>query len=85
MLRNIGIIKEPLPSTQNTEGRRSCTCREKPEIGPSLESISVNMAVRGAVEVIAYVIFKMVYMEKSHLENNHGEIMIGETPRRKLY
>jgi hypothetical protein len=26
-----------------------------------------------AVETKAYVIFKMVYMEKSRLENNHGE------------
>ena len=60
-------------------------CREKPETGPSLESTSVNMAIRGAIEAKVYVIFKMVYMEKSHLENNHGEIMIGETPRRKLY
>ena len=31
------------------------------------------MAVRGAVEAKVYVIFKMVYMEKSHLENNHVE------------
>jgi hypothetical protein len=29
--------------------------------------------VWGAVEAKAYVIFKMVYMEKSRLENNHGE------------
>jgi len=41
--------------------------------GPSLESTSVNVAIRGAVEAKAYVIFKMVYMEKSHLENNHIE------------
>ena len=31
------------------------------------------MAVRGAVEVKAYVIFKMLYKEKSRLENNHVE------------
>jgi len=49
-------------------------CKEKPEIGPSLENTSVNVAIREFVEVKTYVIFKMVYMEKSHLENNHGEI-----------
>ena len=47
--------------------------REKPETGPSLESTSVNVSVQGAVEAKAYVIFVMVYMEKSHLENNHVE------------
>ena len=73
MLRNIGITEEPLPTTHNVEGRRSCTCREKPETEPSLESTSVNVAVWGAVEAKAYVIFKMVYMEKSRLENNHVE------------
>jgi hypothetical protein len=31
------------------------------------------MAIRRAVEAKAYVIFKMIYMEKSHLENNHVE------------
>ena len=50
-----------------------CTCREKPEIGPSLESTSVNVVVGGAIEAKAYVILKMVYMEKSRLENNHVE------------
>ena len=70
-LRNIGITEEPLPTTHNAEGRRSCTCREKPEIGPSLESTSVNVAVRGAIEVKAYVIFKMLYMEKDRLANKH--------------
>ena len=48
-------------------------CREKPETGPSLESTSVNVAIWGAIEVKAYAIFKMVYMEKSHLDNNHVE------------
>ena len=32
------MTKEPLPTTHNTEGRRSCTCREEPEIGSSLEA-----------------------------------------------
>ena len=32
-----------------------------------------KLAIRGAVEAKAYVIFKMVYMEKSRLENNHVE------------
>ena len=72
-LRNIGITEEPLPTTHNVEGRCSCTCREKPEIWPSLESTSINVVVRGAVEAKAYVIFMMVYMEKSRLENNHVE------------
>ena len=31
------MTKEPLPTTHNAEGRRSCMCREEPEIGPSLE------------------------------------------------
>ena len=73
MCRKTSVTEEPLPTTHNTEGRHSCTCREKPKIGPSLESTSVNMAVRGAVEAKAYVIFKMVYMEKNHLESNHVE------------
>ena len=38
-----------------------------------MESTSINVAVRGAIEAKAYVIFKMVYMEKSRLENNHVE------------
>ena len=62
-----------MPTTHNAEGRRSCMCRKKSEIGPSLESTSVNVVVRGTVEAKAYVIFKVVYMEKSRLENNHVE------------
>ena len=34
----IGVAKGLLPTTHNAEGRRSCTCREEPEIGPSLEA-----------------------------------------------
>jgi hypothetical protein len=44
-----GVAKEPLPTTHNAEGRRSCTCEEKPETGPSLETSSVNMTVQGFV------------------------------------
>ena len=73
MCRKTSITEEPLPTTHNVEGRRSCTCREKPETGPFLERTSVNLSVRGAIEAKAHVIFKMVYMEKSHLENNHVE------------
>ena len=73
MCRKTSVTEEPLSTTHNAEGRRSCTCRKKPETVPSLESTSVNVAVRGAVEAKAYVIFKMVYMEKSRLENNHVE------------
>ena len=32
------MTKEPLPTTHNAESRRSCTCREELEIGPSLEA-----------------------------------------------
>ena len=32
------MTKEPLPATHNAEGRRSCTCREEPETGLSLEA-----------------------------------------------
>ena len=32
------MTKEPLPTTHNAEGRRSCTCREELETGPSLEA-----------------------------------------------
>ena len=54
-------------------------CREKPVTGPSLENTSVDVLVWGAVEAKTYVIFKMVYIEKSHLENNHGENNIERT------
>ena len=63
MCRKTSVTEEPLPTIHNVEGRRSCTCREKLETGPSLESTSVNVAVWEAVEAKAYVIFKMVYME----------------------
>jgi len=68
MCRKTSVTEEPLPTTHNVEGRRSCTCREKSEIGSSLENTSVNVAIRGDIEAKVYVIFKMVYMEKSHLE-----------------
>jgi hypothetical protein len=42
-----GIAKEPLSTIRNVEGRRSCTCGEKPEIGPSLETSSVNVTGQG--------------------------------------
>jgi hypothetical protein len=71
--RKTSITEEPLPTTHNAEGWHSYTCREKPDIGTSLESTTVNVAVRGAVEAKAYAIFKMVYMEKNSLENNHVE------------
>ena len=32
------MTKEPLLTTHNAEGRRSCTCREELETGPSLEA-----------------------------------------------
>ena len=71
MCRKTSITEEPLPTTHNVEGRHSCTCREKPETRLSLESTSINVTVQGAIEAKAYAIFKMVYIEKSHLENNH--------------
>jgi hypothetical protein len=42
-----GIAKEPLPTTRNAEGRCSCTCGEKPETGPSLETSSINVIGQG--------------------------------------
>jgi hypothetical protein len=42
-----GVTKEPLPTTRNAEGRRSCMCGEKPETGPSLETSSVNATGQG--------------------------------------
>ena len=32
------MTKEPLPTTHNTERGARSTCREEPEIGPSLEA-----------------------------------------------
>jgi hypothetical protein len=54
-------------------------CREKPETGSSLENTSVNVAVWGAVEVKAYVIFKMVYMK---IKCNILKILNTENDRR---
>jgi hypothetical protein len=42
-----GVAKEPLPTTHNAEGRCSCTCGEKPETGPFLETLSVNVTGQG--------------------------------------
>jgi hypothetical protein len=42
-----GVAKELLLTTHNAEGRRSCTCGEKPETGPSLETSSVNVTGQG--------------------------------------
>jgi hypothetical protein len=42
-----GVAKEPLLTTRNVEGRRSCMCGEKPETGPSLKTSSVNMTGQG--------------------------------------
>jgi len=81
MCRKTSVTEEPLPTTHNTEGWRSCTCRKKPKTEPSLESTNINVVVRGAIEAKAYVIFRMVYMEKSHLEKttwrkHHGKNFI---------
>jgi hypothetical protein len=62
--RKTSDTEGPLPTTHNAEGWRSCTFREKLETELSLESMNVNVAVRGAIEAKAYVIFKVVYMEK---------------------
>jgi hypothetical protein len=42
-----GVTKELLPTTRNAKGRRSCTCGEKPETRPSLETSSVNATGQG--------------------------------------
>jgi hypothetical protein len=73
MCRKTSVTEEPLPTTCSAEGERSGTCRKKPETKPSSKSTSVNVTIRGAVEAKAYIIFKMVYMEKSRLENNYRE------------
>jgi hypothetical protein len=62
--RKTSVTEEPLPPTHNAERWSLYTCREKLEIGPSLENTSINVAIRGAVEAKTYVNFKMVYMER---------------------
>jgi hypothetical protein len=42
-----GVTKEPLSTTRNVEGRRSCTCGEKPETGLSLETSTINVTGQG--------------------------------------
>jgi hypothetical protein len=78
--RKTSVTEEPLPTTHNAEGWRSCTYREKPETGLSLENTSVNVTVWEAIEAKAYVIFKMIYMKKVVwriiMEIHHGENII---------
>ena len=48
----IGVAKEPLPTTHNIEARRSCTCREEPETGPSLEASEHQQDCSGVWKII---------------------------------
>ena len=48
----IGVTKEPLPTTHNVEGRRSCTCREELETGPSLEASEHQHDCSGVQEIV---------------------------------
>ena len=46
------MTKEPLPTTHNAEGRCSCTCREEPETGPSLEASEHQHDCLGVQKII---------------------------------
>ena len=46
------MTKEPLPTTHNADGRRSCTCREEPEIGLSLEVSEHQQDCSGVQKII---------------------------------
>ena len=47
-----GVAKDPLPTTRNVEGRRSCTCREEPETGPSLEASEHQHDCSGVQKIV---------------------------------
>ena len=71
-----GIAKEPLSTTHDVEDGRSCTCREKSEIGSSLEA-SEHHCVRSGICLRRSwrVMFKMLYAEielrrKKNEDNN---------------
>ena len=46
------MSKEPLPTTHNAEGRRSCTCREESETGPSLEVFEHQHDYSGVQKIV---------------------------------
>ena len=66
------ITKEPLTTTHDAEGGRSCTCREKSEIGSSLEA-SEHHCVRSGICLRRSwrVIFKMLQAETKSLRKKH--------------
>ena len=69
-----GVAKEPLLTTHDTEGERSCTCREKSETGSSLEGSEHQRVCSGICLKRSWrVIFKMLYTELESLSGKHGE------------
>jgi len=69
-----GIAKEPLSTTHDAEGGRSCTCREKSEIGSSLEASEHQRVCLGiCLRRSLHVIFKMLYAETESLRKKHED------------
>ena len=46
------MTKEPLPATHNTERGARSTCREEPEIGPSLEASEHQQDCSGVRKIV---------------------------------
>ena len=73
-----------MSTTHNTEGRRSCTCREKPKIGPSLETSKRQHDYSGmCLRQSLHVIFKMLYAEKDSLSEKTQRKQYEKTSRQK--
>ena len=59
-----GIAREPLLTTHDAEGGRSCTCRERLEIGSSLEASECQLVCSGiCMERRWHIIFKTLSAE----------------------
>ena len=59
-----GIAMEPLPTTHDAEGERSCTCRERSKTGSSLEASERQHVCSGiCVERRWHIIFKTLSTE----------------------
>ena len=62
-----------MPTTHNAEGERLCTCREKSEIGLSLEASERHHVCLGiCLRRSWHVIFKM-YVETESLRKKHED------------
>ena len=48
----IGVTKEPLSTTHNAERGAHSTCREEPEIGPSLEASKHQQDCLGVRKIV---------------------------------